>query len=166
VSLATPTGARLIALRSTPIDGSPLPSWPVKDPIERIVYGVDFAALVGPGLSIIHATASPSASIAAPATSWTGTVVSVLITGGNDGDVAAVDVSAVFSDDQLLTERLTLPIVARVSPMPPVLPGQLVVDGQPLAINGQPLVFTVSSTALTAGGIPVTIAGQYTNGVA
>ena len=143
-----PSGLRLVPL----YDGMPQPCWSSKDPANIGVFGADFSRVMRGG-SIKNAVALASPPVVPMLCSVGGSIVSVVLSGGVDGQNARVEVTAIFEDGQTDTWAVLLPIIARgtlentsVATSPTTTP-----DATPALIATIPVIGTPGS-AVDIGG--------------
>ena len=145
-----PTGLRLIPL----FDGMQPPVWPQKDPTEFITYGVDFARIIGPDVSLdrlLTLVVDGAATIGA--NDVQGTIATVEIGGGVDGYVAEVVIKVLSGAGDVIVRTILLPIVAQTGAS--LLPS----FGNPLSPTGFRLTDPITGQTITdpITGLPLTL---------
>ena len=93
-------------------EGMPTPSWPAKDPANTRVFSIEMSRVLN-GQAIQSATAQASPPVLPGLCTVSGTIISVVLTGGADGQTALVLITATLADGETDTRAILLPIVAQ-----------------------------------------------------
>lgn len=127
---------------------APPPRWPAKDPSDIRKFGVNFAGLIGCcGSSIASIDVRVAEPVDLVTSSFAGSVVTVELGGGTDGQLARIEIITTLADGEVVTGVVLLPIVQlRTLPPPPsdVLP-VLSLQSAAVAISWAPAVPPVLS---------------------
>lgn len=153
--MTSPTGIRLVPL----YEGIAQPEWPAKDPSETVSYAADFSRILSPSAVIVQLDVTTD--LAVRASSWTGTVVALLLAGGTPSTTPTIGITLTLRDGQQIARAVALPIVSQfVSPL--VHPDALTINGLPLTADADALILsgpdqpvTLDQAPLIAGTTPI-----------
>ena len=115
------------------------PTWPTKDPSETLDYTADFTSVLPLGavpLQLDYAVL-PAGALAISA-SFTGSIVSLVVSGGAAGTTPQIALTLTTADGQQITRSVFLPILS-LGPVAPVDPEALTVNDFALTTDGDPL---------------------------
>lgn len=123
-----------------------IPSWAAKDPLDSAIHSADFALVAGLGRSIssVSCAVITNGSAALGLPSVAGTIASVLITGGDDQELATIVFTATLDDGEVLRRSVLLQVVS-------VTPGVVsAVSGGLLGSDGAQLLSPIDDAPLTS----------------
>lgn len=148
--LITDTPSLLRGLQVT----AALPAWPAMDPADTRIYAIDYGPVLG-AATLTSATARATPPVTPLRCTTSGSVVSVVLSGGVDGTTARVEVTAFLSDGETDTRAVLLPIIAQgtLEGTPVAVSPTTTLDATPALIASIPVIGPAGSAANIQGTV-------------
>ena len=142
-------------MRGRLVRGLP-PTWPAKDPADRVSVGVDFGPLVRQPIAQFDYVATGVAVLSA---SLSGSIVTYRVAGGVLGQAASIATTITLADGQQITRAAILPIASQGAVVVAEDPTLLVVNGRTLCIGGIPIRLFAAAGQIAVAGQSFAVSG-------